>query len=376
MVRGEGAYLYDKDGARYLDFAAGIAVNSLGHGHPALLKALHSQADQLWHCSNNFQNEPLLRFSKRLVAQSSHLKSAFFCSSGVEAVEAGIKFIRKYFHESGQYDRKRIITFDGAFHGRSIAAISAGGNGAFRDGFAPFLDGFDRVAFGDLDAVKAAITPQTAAILIEPVQGEGGIRPCSREFLHGLRRLCDEHGLLLFLDEVQCGYGRLGRLFAHDYFDVKPDIVSCAKGIGGGFPLGATLVTAQVASKLSPGSHGSTYGSNPLAMAVGDAVLDVMLNDDFMPHVTAMGGALKLALETVANAFDQVIADVRGVGLMIGIEMVGDARAFAAKLRDNGLLVAPAFANVLRVLPPLIIGPAHIEEACAILRKTCEGELP
>ncbi len=376
MKRGEGVYLFDESDRRYLDFAAGIAVNSLGHGHPAIVKALKEQADQLWHCSNYYRNEPLMRFSEQLVAQSEHLKSVFFCSSGVEAVEAGIKFIRKYFHATDKPERRRIITFEGAFHGRSIAALSAGGEGAFRDGYAPFLDGFDRVAFNDLSAVEAAITSETAAIMIEPVQGEGGVRPATPEFLQGLRHLCDRHGLLLFFDEVQCGYGRLGTLFAHTHFEVKPDIVSMAKGIGGGFPLGATMVTAEVATALTPGSHGSTYGSNPLAMAVGEAVLNEMLADGFMTHIQAMGAALTNAFQEIADEFPQEITAIRGIGLMIGLEVTQDARELAARLRDNGLLVAPAFGNVLRILPPLILQAEHIDEAALYLRRTIKGGQP
>jgi acetylornithine/N-succinyldiaminopimelate aminotransferase len=367
IVRGEGAYLFSPDGVRYLDFAAGIAVNSLGHCHPHVTQALKSQADQLWHCSNMYQIPGLSRLAERLVA-NSFADKVFFCNSGTEAVECGIKMVRK-FSAPGKY---RIITMTGGFHGRSMACISAGGNEIARKGYAPLLDGFDRAEFNNLGSVKAAITDQTAAILVEPVQGEGGIHVATREFLHGLRELCDQHGLLLFFDEVQCGYGRTGALFAHQQYGVVPDIVSCAKGIGNGFPLAACLTTDKVAACMSPGVHGSTYGSNPLAMAVGNAVLDVILADGFFDHVSQVGALLKTGLQEAANRFPTLFSEMRGEGLILGMQMNIPAMEMVAKLREARLLTSPAEGNVLRITPPLIINESHIEEALGILNRVCE----
>lgn len=369
MVRGEGMVLFDDSGKRYLDCAAGIATNALGHGHPHVVGALKKQADILWHCSNNTLNNQLKLFAERLV-NKTFADSVFFGSSGSEAVEACIKFIRRYQFISGQPQRNRIITFEGGFHGRSMACISAGGNDIARMGYAPLLDGFDRVAFNDIAAVRAAITPETAGILIEPVQGEGGINVADQTFLQGLRTLCHEHGLLLCFDEVQCGYGRCGALLTHELYSVTPDLVAVAKGIGNGFPLSACLANAKVASTLSAGCHGSTYGSNPLAMAVGNAVLDVMQEDGFFEHVKVMGTALKVELEQVAKDFPSLIKDVRGMGLMIGVAMAIPAREFSDVLRENGLLVAPCYGDVLRFVPPLIIEREQIDEAVEIFRKT------
>ncbi len=368
MVRGQGMYLYDDTGKCYLDCAAGIATNALGHGHPHVVSALKNQADLLWHCSNNTLNNQLTKFAERLVSET-FADSVFFGSSGSEAVEACIKFIRRYQFISGHPQRNRIITFEGGFHGRSMACISAGGNDIARMGYAPLLGGFDRVAFNDLAAVKAAITDATAGILIEPVQGEGGINVAEKTFLQGLRALCDEHGLLLCFDEVQCGYGRCGSLLTHELYEVTPDLVAVAKGIGNGFPLSACLANARVASTLSAGCHGSTYGSNPLAMAVGNAVLDVMLEKSFFEHVSVMGAALKNELEAVARDFPALIKDVRGLGLMIGVAMAIPARELSDALRENGLLVAPCYGDVLRFVPPLITQREQIDEAVEILRK-------
>lgn len=368
MVRGEGIYLFDDGGKRYLDCAAGIATNALGHGHPHVVSALKNQADILWHCSNNTLNNQLVKFAERLTSKT-FADSVFFGSSGSEAVEACIKFMRRFQFVSGDPQRNRIITFEGGFHGRSMACISAGGNEIARMGYAPLLDGFDRVAFNDLAAVKAAITDTTAGILIESVQGEGGINVADTAFLQGLRALCDEHGLLLCFDEVQCGYGRCGALMTHELYDVIPDLVAVAKGIGNGFPLSACLANAKVASTLSAGCHGSTYGSNPLAMAVGNAVLDVMLEDGFFEHVTVMGTALKVELEQVAKDFPKLIKDVRGLGLMIGVAMAIPAREFSDHVREHGLLVAPCYGDVLRFVPPLIIEREQIDEAIEIFRR-------
>ncbi len=364
MARGEGCYLFDVAGKRYLDFATGIAVNALGHGHPHLVEALKTQAELLWHCSNLYRIPEQERLATRLV-EATFADSVFFCSTGTEAVEAGMKIMRR-----SSEPRYRIITFEGGFHGRSFAGISAGGNAHARAGYAPLLPGFDCVAFGDLGAVAAAIGPETAGILIEVIQGEGGIRVASPEFLQGLRALADAHGILLMCDEVQCGMGRSGSLFAYEQAGITPDIISIAKGVGGGFPLAACLATEAVASCMTPGSHGSTYGSNPLAMAVGNAVLDIMLTPDFLPYVRKASTWLREALADIASTYPQHIVEVRGVGLMLGLQMHGDHYTIAAQLRENGLLTAPAVADrVIRILPPLIITQAHVQEAHTILHR-------
>lgn len=369
MVRGEGCYLFDESGKKYLDCAAGIAVNALGHGHPQVVAALKEQADTLWHCSNNYKNDQLLRFAERLT-KASDFASAFFCSTGTEAVEAGIKFIRRYHHAKGNTQRHRIITFEGGFHGRSITCISAGGNDIAREGFAPLLGGFDRARLNHLDSVRSALSPKTAGILIEPVQGEGGVNVATSEFLQGLRQLCDEHDLILMFDEVQCGYGRSGALFMHELCGVRPDMVSVAKGIGNGFPLGACLAVEKIVRSLTPGCHGSTYGSNPLAMAVGNAVLDVMQQPNFFDHVKARGAQLLSGLQAVATKHPALIAEVRGQGLIIGVQMKVPARPISDTLREAGLLVAPAYGDVLRFVPPLIISEAEVNKAVQLFAET------
>lgn len=366
IVRGEGVYLFTDDDRRLLDFAAGIAVNAFGHGHPHLVTALKEQADILWHCSNQYITPQLERFAGRLTA-ATFADSVFFCSSGTEAVEAGIKFMRRYHYENGEPYRTRIITFEGGFHGRTYGGISAGGNASARKGFGQLLTGFDRVPFGDIGAVKDALGKNTAGILLEPIQGEGGIRPFSIEFLKEIRALCDREGILLMCDEVQCGYGRPGSLYAYERAGITPDIVSSAKGIGGGFPLGATLVTGVVAEKLPAGSHGSTYGSNPLAMAVGNAVLDLMLEPELFPHIRAMGDLLLQGLERLKERYPEHIRDVRGIGLIAGLEPVGDARALAQSMLAKGLATSPSVSNVIRLVPPFIINRTHVEEALAII---------
>ncbi len=371
IVKGEGAYLFASDGKRYLDFATGIAVNALGHCHPHVVQALKSQSETLWHCSNMYRMPGLEKLAERFV-KHTFADKVFFCNSGSEAVECGLKMLRKYHDEKGTPDKYRVITMTGGFHGRTFACISAGGNEVARKGYAPLLDGFDRAEFNNLAAVKAAITEKTAAILVEPIQGEGGVHVATKEFLQGLRTLCDEHGLLLFIDEVQCGMGRTGHLFAHEMAGVKPDIVSVAKGIGNGFPLAACLMTDAVASAVTPGSHGSTYGSNPLAMAVGNAVLDVMLADGFLAHVQRMGAELKYQLQQLAAQSPHVISEVRGHGLMLGIKTVKPAREFAEKLRAMGLLTAPAEDSVIRILPPLVITESQIQEAVKLLSAACK----
>ncbi len=367
-------YLYAPDGTRYLDFASGIAVNALGHSHPHLVAALTEQVGKLWHVSNMYSTPELLRFADRLVAVTFADK-IFFSNSGSEAVEAGIKMVRKYFSQKDGQPRNRIITFEGGFHGRTLACISAGGNAIAREGYAPLLDGFDHVEFNNLAAVEAAITPQTAGILVEAIQGEGGVRVATPEFLRGLRALADKHGLLLFIDEVQSGMGRTGKLFAFEHAGIVPDIVTAAKGIGNGFPLAATLTTDKVSACMAPGTHGSTYGANPLAMAVGNAVLDVMLQDGFFSHVQAMGVLLKNGLETLQQQYPQIIEEVRGHGLLLGIKIAGSHHAFVERLRAQKLLTSPAQENVIRIIPPLIVNSAQVSEALAILTNICEEKL-
>jgi acetylornithine/N-succinyldiaminopimelate aminotransferase len=370
MVRGEGAYLYDESGKEYLDFASGIATNALGHGHPALLKALHTQADQLWHCSNLFRNQPLEEFAALLTA-NSFAEKVFFCSSGTEAVEAAVKTLRRYHYVRGEAHRTDIIAVDGAFHGRTTGALAACSNPASQEGFRPLMGGVTHVPFHDMAALEAAITPNTAGIMVETIQGEGGVREHSASYLQQVRKLCDAHGILLFFDEIQCGYGRTGSLFAFEQAGITPDIVTCAKGMGGGFPLAAMLTTNRAAEGMTVGTHGSTYGSNPLACAVGLAVLREMLKPNFLPHVVRMGEMLKTELQKLVDAFPAVFTEVRGRGLMLALALtpVTDKYALAARLREAGLIVAPAVAHVLRILPPLIITHDHITEAVAMIRK-------
>jgi acetylornithine/N-succinyldiaminopimelate aminotransferase len=362
-------YLYATDGTRYLDFAAGIAVNALGHSHPHLVGALQDQAAKLWHCSNMYHTEGLDRLAGRF-AEVTFADKLFFCNSGSEAVEAGIKFIRK-----NQQPRSRIITFTGGFHGRTLACISAGGNAIAREGYEPLLDGFDQAIFNDLASVERSIGPNTGGILVEAIQGEGGVNVATTEFLKGLRKLADAHGLLLMIDEVQAGMGRTGKLFAFEHAGITPDIVSIAKGIGNGFPLAATLVTDKVSAALTPGTHGSTYGANPLAMAVGNAVLDVMLKDGFFTHVTHMGEQLKNGLNELATNYPTIITEVRGTGLLLGIKINGSHHALVDRLRSAKLLTSPAQDNVIRIIPPLIVESQHISEALAILGQTCKETL-
>lgn len=372
IARGEGAYLFSPDGKRYLDFATGIGVNALGHCHPHAVAALKAQADILWHCSNMYRMEGLERLATRLT-EITFADKVFFCNSGTEAVECGLKMVRKYFDHIGKPERYRVITMEGGFHGRTLTCISAGGNEIARKGYEPLVDGFDRVPFNDSKAVEAAITPETAAILVEPIQGEGGIRVASPEFLKQLRHIADEHGLLLFFDEVQCGMGRTGTLFMHEQARVFPDILTSAKGIGNGFPLGACLTTDKVAAAMTPGSHGSTYGANPLAMAVGNAVLDVLLAPGFFTQVARNGAVLKEGLEQLVQAFPKLYSDVRGEGLMLGLRTKAAPAKLVDKLRAAHLLTAPAEDHVIRLLPPLIIGQVEIREALQILRNVSEA---
>jgi acetylornithine/N-succinyldiaminopimelate aminotransferase len=361
-IRGEGAYLIGENGERYLDFASGIAVNLLGHGHPTLIKAIQEQAATLMHVSNLYGSPQGEAFAQRLV-DNTFADTVFFTNSGAEAVECAIKTARRYHFANGNPHKNTLICFNNAFHGRTLGTISATNQEKMRDGFEPLLPGFRYAPFDDLAAAEALIDDSTAGFLVEPVQGEGGIRPASQEFLKGLRALCDQHDLLLVLDEVQCGVARTGTLYAHEQYDIVPDIMATAKGIGGGFPLGACLATEKAAKGMVIGTHGSTYGGNPLAMAAGQAVLDVILEPGFMEQVAATGQRLRAALEQLIPNHDHLFESVRGMGLMLGVKMKSDSRAFVAHARDHhGLLLVAAGDNVVRVLPPLVIEQAHIDE--------------
>lgn len=364
FTHGEGVWLTTESGERYLDFAAGVAVNSLGHAHPHLVKALTEQAGKVWHLSNLYEVPGQEALGERLMSVTFADK-VFFTNSGAEALECAIKTARRYHFSKGHPEKFHIITFEGAFHGRTTATIAAGGNEKYIEGFGPKAPGFDPVPFGDLEAVKAAITPSTGAILVEPVQGEGGIRPASVEFLRGLRDICDEHGLLLVLDEVQCGVGRTGKLFAYEWAGFTPDIMAVAKGIGGGFPLGACLATEEAASGMVAGTHGSTYGGNPLAMAVGLAVLDVVLADGFLDHVRDMSLLFAQGLASLADRFPDVIVEIRGQGLMLGIKATGPSADLLVAMRSEHLLGVPAGENVIRLLPPLTITAEEVREGLA-----------
>ncbi|MGF1606126.1 MAG: aspartate aminotransferase family protein [Rhodothalassiaceae bacterium] len=363
--RGEGMYLFDGSGRRYLDFNAGIAVSCLGHAHPRLVAALTEQANKVWHTTNLYTIPGQQRLADRYAA-ATFADKLFFTNSGAEAIECAIKVARRYMGETGRPERFHIIGLHGAFHGRTLAAINAAGKG---EGYGPPLPGFDSVAPGDLGALEAALTDETAAIILEPVQGEGGVVPLSEAYLQGVRALCDRHGLLLILDEVQCGMGRTGKLFAHEWAGITPDIMAIAKGIGGGFPLGACLATDEVAQVMTVGTHGSTYGGNPLAMAVGNAVLDEILAPGFLDRVQQMAEALKSALEAFAKRNHNSVATVRGRGLMLGVKLREglNNRDVIRHLLSEGLMLAPAGDNVLRFLPPLILEEAHIAEAMEIL---------
>ena len=360
-VRGEGVYLYGESGEKYLDFAAGIAVNILGHSHPHLTKAIQEQAATLIHVSNLYGSPQGEAFAQRLV-DLTFADTVFFTNSGVEAVECAIKTARRYHYAKGNPHKHDLITFKNAFHGRTMGAISATDQAKMIDGFAPLLPGFKVVEFDNLEAALAAVDENTAGFLLEPIQGEGGIRPASREFLQGLRQVCDEKDLMLVFDEVQCGVARTGRLYAYEHYGVVPDIMASAKGIGGGFPLGACLATEKAAAGMVIGTHGSTYGGNPLAMAAGQAVFDLVANEEFLADVRSKGERLRSALEQMIPNHDHLFESVRGVGLMLGIKMKTDSRAFVTYLRTRGLLTVAGGDNVVRVLPPLNIEEEHIRE--------------
>ncbi|HEY0013005.1 MAG TPA: aspartate aminotransferase family protein [Allosphingosinicella sp.] len=372
-VRGEGVYLYGEDGRQYLDFASGIAVNLLGHGHPHLTKAIQEQAATLIHVSNLYGSPQGERLAQRLV-DLTFADTVFFTNSGAEAVECAIKTARRYHYAKGNPHKNVLLTFRNAFHGRTIGTISATDQAKLREGFEPLLPGFEVLEFDNLDAAKAGATGDNiAGFLVEPVQGEGGVRPASPEFMRGLRALCDEHDLMLVLDEVQCGVARTGKLYAYEHYGIEPDILATAKGIGGGFPMGACLATEKAAAGMVVGTHGSTYGGNPLAMAAGEAVLDVVANDEFLEHVARIGERLRGALEQMIPNHDHLFEGVRGMGLMLGVKMKTDSRAFVTYLRDHGILTVAAGDNVMRVLPPLVIEEAHVTEFVERLSEAARG---
>ncbi len=368
--RGEGAWLITTDGERYLDFTSGVAVNALGHVHPHLVKALQEQATKLWHMSNLFRSPDGERLAARLCEQS-FADFVFFCNSGAEAMEGVIKVVRRHHAAKGHPERFRLVTFEGAFHGRTLATLAATGAAKYLEGFGPPMDGFDQVPHGDLDAVRRAIGPNTAGILIEPVQGEGGVRTAPHSFFKALRELCDTHGLLLAFDEVQTGMGRTGDLFAYKRLGVTPDVMSLAKALGGGFPIGAVLATADAAAGMTPGSHGSTFGGNPLAVAAASAVLDVMLKPGFFEHVQKMSLLLKQKLASVVDRYPNVLSEVRGEGLLIGVKAVVPSADLVTALRAQKLLTVGAGDNVVRFLPPLIVTEAELEESVGMLERAC-----
>ncbi len=363
FARGEGSWLYTTSGERYLDFGSGVAVNSLGHAHPRLVKALTDQAAKLWHTSNLYRVEGQEDLARRL-CELTFAERVFFCNSGAEACEGAIKIARRYHFVSGRPERNRIITFKGAFHGRTLATLAAGGNEKYLEGFGPAAGGFDHVEFGDHDALMAAIGPETAAIMIEPIQGEGGVRVVPPQCLRGIRELCDRQGLLLILDEVQCGVGRTGKLFAHEWAGIRPDVMAAAKGLGGGFPVGAILATAEAAKGMTVGTHGSTFGGNPLAMSVASAVMEVVTEPGFLDAVQAKSLHLKQGLASIKDRFPRVVEDVRGAGLLTGLKLkasVTPAHVVKAAITEKLLLVA-AGDNTVRVIPPLTVSNEEIAD--------------
>ncbi|HUU65673.1 MAG TPA: aspartate aminotransferase family protein [Methyloceanibacter sp.] len=370
FARGEGAFLFTETGERYLDFSSGIAVTALGHAHPRLVEALTEQAKKVWHVSNLHHIADQERLGRRL-CDATFADRVFFANSGAEAVEAAIKAARRYHYVNGAPERYRLITFQGAFHGRTLATIAAGGQGKHLEGFGPPVDGFDQVAGFDIEAVEAAIGEETAGVLLEPIMGEGGMREVPWRFLQDLRALCDAKGILLLLDEVQTGVGRTGRFYAHEWAGITPDIMSSAKGLGGGFPVGACLTTEAAGAAMTPGTHGSTFGGNPLAMAVGNAVLDVVLEPGFLEGVAQMGLRLKQRLAGIADEHGDIIEDVRGQGLMVGLKCKAENLKLIAALRDRGMLTVQAGDNVVRLLPPLIVGEDEIDLACDTIDAAC-----
>jgi acetylornithine/N-succinyldiaminopimelate aminotransferase len=367
--RGEGSYLFTKDGERYLDFGMGIAVNCLGHCNPNLIKALTDQANRLWHTSNLYNIEQGEQLANKLVA-STFADRLFFCNSGTEAIECGFKAIRRYFHSKDKGHKNRIVSMSGAFHGRSLAAIASAANPVHCEGFLVGDLGFDQAKFGDFESLLRAVTENTAGIIIEPIQGEGGINVAGIEYLKAVRELCDSHNILLMFDEVQCGIARTGTLYAYQQLDVNPDILATAKGLGGGFPIGACLATEEIASTLIPGTHGSTFGGNPLATAVGNAVMDTLNNADFLMNVKELGRYLKAELSILVERYPQLLSEVKGIGLMLGLYCVIDAGQLIARLQEHKLLVVKAGGNSVRLLPALNVSKKEIDSAIAIISKT------
>jgi acetylornithine/N-succinyldiaminopimelate aminotransferase len=369
FVRGEGSYLFAEDGKRYLDFGAGIAVNAFGHANPKLVSALTEQAGKLWHTSNLYRVPGQETLSQKLV-DNTFADTVFFTNSGTEAIELAIKMARRYHFVNGAPERFHIVSFEGAFHGRTIAAINAGGNEKYLEGFGPRMAGFDQVPLGDLDALKKVIGPQTAALIIEPLQGEGGVRTMTPEYLRALRNLCDDNGLLLIFDEIQTGLGRTGKFFAYDWLGFAPDIMTVAKALGGGFPVGAVLATAEAAKGMTVGTHGTTYGGNPLAMAVSNKAIDMILAPGFLDHVNKIANYLHQQLGALVAGHPALFESVRGQGLMIGIKMKTPSADFIAAARANGLVVLPAGDNVVRLLPPLTLSEDEAREGMDLLNKT------
>ena len=371
FTRGNGAWLISDNGERYLDFTSGIAVNALGHNHPKLVKAVEEQANKLWHVSNLFQSPEQEKVAERLCA-NSFADKVFFCNSGAEAIECAIKTARRYQYVSGHPERYEIITFEGAFHGRTLATLAAGGQQKYLEGFGPKAQGFIQVPFDDEKALRAAIGEKTAALLIEPIQGESGLRPVPTEFMQLLRRICDENGLLFIVDEVQTGMGRTGKLFAYQWSNIEPDIMALAKGLGGGFPIGACLATKEAAKGMTPGTHGSTFGGNLLAMAAANAVLDVMLSDGFLDHVNAMANLFKQGLASIIDRFPDVVQSIRGIGLLTGVKCVVPNVELIAAMRDEKLLTVGAGNNVIRLLPPLIVTEDEIRDGLHRIEKAVQ----
>lgn len=371
FTRGNGAWLISDNGERYLDFTSGIAVNALGHNHPKLVKAVEEQANKLWHVSNLFQSPEQEKVAERLCA-NSFADKVFFCNSGAEAIECAIKTARRYQYVSGHPERYEIITFEGAFHGRTLATLAAGGQQKYLEGFGPKAQGFVQVPFDDEKALRAAIGEKTAALLIEPIQGESGLRPVPTEFMQLLRRVCDENGLLFIVDEVQTGMGRTGKLFAYQWSNIEPDIMALAKGLGGGFPIGACLATKEAAKGMTPGTHGSTFGGNLLAMAAANAVLDVMLSDGFLDHVNAMANLFKQGLASIIDRFPDVVQSIRGIGLLTGLKCVVPNVELIAAMRDEKLLTVGAGNNVIRLLPPLIVTEDEIRDGLHRIEKAVQ----
>ena len=367
FIRGQGCYLYTSSGEKYLDFAGGIAVNSLGHCHPKLVNTLKKQSEKLWHTSNLYKNNNQELFAKEL-CKNTFADKVFFTNSGAEAIECGLKVVKSYWNLKNK-NKKNIITFKGAFHGRTFAALSAQKNKKYSEGFTPLLGGFRNILFNDELALIKSINKETAAILIEPIQGEGGIRPASLKFLKLIRKICDKNNILFFLDEVQSGFGRSGKLYSHEWAKIKPDILATAKGIGSGFPLGACLATEKVSIGMTQGKHGSTYGGNPLAVSVGREVLKIISNKKFLKKVDSISRYLWNNLKILEKNFDEII-EVRGAGLLLGIKIKKNNVMIANKLKQNKLLTVPAGDNVIRLAPPLIINKKHIDEAINILNKT------